>query len=132
MPFGSPGSGAVGGGSVTGKKTPFNGFMTPTGIKEYRSCNPSNGPGAAPEIPGGYRLCARNPTVRVESALPINSGGRAPAVSGLEKNSAVRAFWTETSQLKTVASRVRKVPSTIGGVVELSGLFTTEMKTCAG
>ena len=70
--------------------------------------------------------------MRVERALPINSGGNAPAVSGLEKNNAVRAFWTETSQLKMVASLVRNVPNTVGAVPGWSGLFTTEMKTCAG
>src|SRR5436190_15785689 len=35
---------------------------------ENRSCKPRNGPGAVLLIPGGYRLCARNPTVRLEKA----------------------------------------------------------------
>ena len=52
--------------------------------------------------------------------------------SRLEKNNAVLAFCTDTSQLKMVASPVRKVPRIVGATPGVVGLFTTVMKTWAG
>src|SRR6185369_6612284 len=49
------------------------------------------------------------------------------------KNSAVRAFCTETSQLNRVVSGdVQNDPRITGGPPATFGLFTTEMNTCAG
>src|SRR5690242_1297702 len=104
MPFGRLGSTTVGGAAKT---TPLSGFVTPAGISENCSCNPSHGPADVPAMPGGYIACARKPTVRAEiaAALPKSELLR-------EKYTAVRAFCTATSQLKIVASGVRNVPST--------------------
>src|SRR5215472_2689397 len=141
MPLGSAGSTATGR-SATVKTTPLRTFVTPVGRRlvneaakgrrEKRSCRLRNGPGRVPTIPGGYRLCARKPTVRVENA-EFESWKKLV----LEKNKAVRAFWTKTYQLKRVAPAplvevpVRKVPKTSGGASGSSGLLTTEMKTWA-
>ena len=66
MPFGRFGSGAV----KVVKTAPFTGFMAvmlPVGVMmENFSCNPKNIPGCVLAIPGGYILCARNPTARAE------------------------------------------------------------------
>src|SRR5438445_13525857 len=102
MPFGRFGSGAASA-SATPSTTPFKMFVTPAGSSENFSCNPNNGPGVVPLMPGGYKLCARKPTVRVDQARFVS-----------EKNNAVRAFCTETSQLKTVASPTRNVPRIVG------------------
>ena len=48
----------------------------------------------------------------------------------LEKPTAVRAFCAATSQLKSVASPVRKVPSTVGGTFGALGKLTTLMNAC--
>src|SRR5208283_5928572 len=70
---------------------------------------------------GGYSDWARNPTVLVENARVLS-----------EKNTAVRAFCTETSQEKTVASGVRKIPRTAGAWPGWFGLLTTVMNVSAG
>src|SRR3989442_8956037 len=67
IPLGKFGSGASGALLVV-KKTPLRGFVMPAGRSEKNSCILSNGPGAVPTMPGGYRLCARKPTVRAEYA----------------------------------------------------------------
>src|SRR5580658_9921887 len=87
---------------------------------EKRSWSPLKGPGGVLSIPGGYIDWARNPTVRAEKARVA-----------FEKKTAVRAFCTETSQEKIVASGVRNVPSTAGATPGWFGLLTTEMKTSA-
>lgn len=101
---------------------PFTGFVATKGVgvmMEKRSCNPKNKPGCVLLMPGGYKLCARNPTVRAEYARFV-----------VEKNTAVRAFCTATSQLKRVVfDDVQNVPSTVGATPLEFGLFTTEMNT---
>src|SRR4051794_22047246 len=49
-----------------------------------------------------------------------------------EKPTAVRPFWTATSQLKRVASPVRNAPRQVGGTAGLFGKLDTVMKTCIG
>ena len=67
-------------------------------------------------------LCARKPTVREEKARFDE-----------EKNSTVRAFCTETSQLNRVVSgEVQYDPRITGGELDSLGLFTTDIKVCAG
>src|ERR1043165_2116240 len=48
----------------------------------------------------------------------------------VENATAERPFCTATSQLKRVASPVRKAPSTVGATLGLFGKFSTVMKTC--
>src|ERR1051325_1985714 len=124
MPLGKSGFTVVVGAANT---TPFSGFVSPAGIRENCSCNPSHGPADVPAMPGGYIACARKPTVRAEiaAALPKSELLR-------EKYTAVRAFCTATSQLNIVASGVRNVPSTTGATPLEPGLLTTVMNTWAG
>src|SRR4051794_28702100 len=49
-----------------------------------------------------------------------------------EKPTAVRPFWTATSQLNKVASPVRNAPRQVGFTAGLFGLLETVMKTCIG
>src|SRR5262245_38378194 len=80
------------------------------GSSEAISWRRRNGPGSVLSMPGGYKLCERKPTVRAEYARFV-----------FEKNSAVRAFCTDTSQLKIVASGVRNVPRMVGATPGESG-----------
>src|SRR5437764_15088532 len=86
---------------------------------ENCSCNPKEGPGSWTSSPGGYLVWARKPTVRVETANEL-----------FENPTAVRPFWTATSQLNKVASPVRNAPRTVGPTLGSFGLFSTVIKTC--
>src|SRR4051795_11264151 len=113
MPFGNRGS------SPEASRTKFGSAarLNP----ENCSCNPKYGPGSWTSRPGGYFVCARKPTVRVDIAREL-----------FEKPTAVRPFWTATSQLNKVASPVRNAPRQVGFTAGLFGLLETVMKTCIG